>query len=130
MQTIAAAIEEGAKAFMDRQYKTVAITALILALVLYLVFSEIKHNHWYGTYVSAGFLLGAFLSGLTGYIGMFVSVRANVRTAEAAKNGMAAVVKEGKWVRASRVLLNPVTAIWPGTSTPRRASSAIAPRAS
>jgi len=55
MQTIAAAIEEGAKAFMDRQYKTVAITALILALVLYLVFSEIKHNHWYGTYVSMGF---------------------------------------------------------------------------
>ncbi|MDH4379447.1 MAG: sodium-translocating pyrophosphatase [Vampirovibrionales bacterium] len=92
MQSIAAAIEEGAKAFMDRQYKTVAITALILALVLYLVFSEIKHNHWYGTYVSVGFLLGAFLSGLTGYIGMFVSVRANVRTAEAAKNGMAAAL--------------------------------------
>jgi K(+)-stimulated pyrophosphate-energized sodium pump len=92
MQEIALAIEEGAKAYMDRQYGTVAVTAAILAVVLLVAFGLLKHDWLYGAYMTGGFLLGALLSGLAGYIGMFVSVKANVRTAEAAKNGMAAAL--------------------------------------
>jgi K(+)-stimulated pyrophosphate-energized sodium pump len=94
MQEIANAIEEGAKAYMNRQYKTIFITAVILTLVLYFAFNAIKGEELplYGLYVSLGFILGAALSGLAGYIGMFVSVRANVRTAEAAKKGMGAAL--------------------------------------
>jgi K(+)-stimulated pyrophosphate-energized sodium pump len=88
MQEIAKAIQEGAKAYMDRQYKTITITAVILAVLLFFAFSQIKSDNMYGAYISGGFLLGAFLSGLAGYIGMFVSVNANVRTAEAARSGM------------------------------------------
>ncbi len=78
MQSIAKAIQEGAKAYLNRQYKTVAIVAVILfALLLFL-----------GVYASLGFLVGAAASALAGYIGMYISVRANVRTAEAAKKGL------------------------------------------
>lgn len=92
MQQIAGAIEEGANAYMNRQYRTITIAAIVLALVLYFLFSAEKGSHWYGGYMAVGFALGAFLSGLAGYIGMFVSVKANVRTAEAAKNGMASAM--------------------------------------
>lgn len=92
MQAIAGAIEEGAKAYMNRQYSTITITAIILAIVLFVVFMQEKGSMLYGAYMAGGFALGAFLSGLAGYIGMFVSVRANVRTAEAAKNGMGAAL--------------------------------------
>ena len=88
MQDIALAIEEGAKAYMNRQYTTVAITAVILAVILYFAFTAIKGNPAYGAYMTGGFLTGAILSALAGYIGMFVSVKANVRTAEAAREGM------------------------------------------
>lgn len=92
MQDIANAIEEGAKAYMDRQYKTITITAIALTAILYFAFTAIKGDSNYGLWISIGFLIGAFLSGLTGYIGMFVSVRANVRTAEAARKGMTAAL--------------------------------------
>ncbi len=92
MQEIAGAIEEGAKAYMNRQYTTIFYAAVVLALLLYFLFSYETGSHWYGGYMCLGFVLGAFLSGLAGYIGMFVSVRANVRTAEAAKNGMSAAM--------------------------------------
>ena len=91
MQDIANAIKEGARAYMNRQYKTIAVTAAILTIVLFALFSYLKGQQ-YAIFVSVGFLAGAFLSGLAGYIGMFVSVNANVRTAEAAQKGMNAAM--------------------------------------
>ena len=79
MVEIAAAIKEGAKAFLNRQYKTVAYVAIVVAVILY--FSL-------GLNASVGFLIGAIASALAGYIGMNVSVQANVRTAQAAKSGL------------------------------------------
>jgi len=79
MQSIAEAIKEGAKAYLNRQYKTIGVIAIILFFVL-----------WFGLGFNSaiGFILGAILSALAGYIGMNVSVRANVRTTEAAKSGL------------------------------------------
>lgn len=81
MRNIARAIQVGAKAYLNRQYKTVAMVAVVLFVVIGLVPSL-------GWITAVAFLAGAFLSALTGYIGMYVSVRANVRTAEAAKGGL------------------------------------------
>ncbi len=81
MQSIAKAIQEGAKAFLNRQYKTIGIVAIILFTIICLIPSL-------GFVVALGFLIGAIFSGLAGYIGMNISVRANVRTCEAAKNGL------------------------------------------
>ena len=79
MQEIAQAIQEGARAYMNRQYTTIGIVGVVLFLVLGLALD------WYS---AVGFAIGAIFSALAGYIGMFVSVRANVRTAEAAKKGV------------------------------------------
>ncbi len=79
MLEVAQAIKEGAKAYMRRQYLTVAFVAIILAFVLYYTFNF---------EAAIGFLVGAFASGLAGFIGMSVAVRANVRTAQAAKSGL------------------------------------------
>lgn len=80
MQEIAKAIQEGANAYLNRQYRTVAIVALVIAIILYFAI---------GWFSAVGFIIGAILSALAGYIGMYISVRANVRVAEAAKSGMA-----------------------------------------
>jgi K(+)-stimulated pyrophosphate-energized sodium pump len=84
MKSIAEAIEEGASAYLKRQYRTISMVGLALFLAIGLLI---------GWMTAIGFAIGAFLSGSAGFIGMNVSVRANVRTAEAAKGGLNAALE-------------------------------------
>ena len=86
MQDIAEAIQEGARAYLNRQYKTIAIVGVIILIIIIYVL---------GIWVGLGFFIGAFLSGAAGYIGMLISVQANVRTAEASRKGLAAGLNIG-----------------------------------
>ena len=80
MQDIASAIQIGAKAYLARQYKTIAIVGVVVLVIVSFAFSPL---------VGLGYLVGAALSGIAGYVGMLVSVEANVRTAEASRKGLA-----------------------------------------
>jgi K(+)-stimulated pyrophosphate-energized sodium pump len=80
MQEISGAIQEGAQAYLNRQYTTIGLVGIVLCVILGFIL---------GLHVAIGFVIGAVLSGIAGYIGMNVSVRANVRTAEAARGGLA-----------------------------------------
>jgi K(+)-stimulated pyrophosphate-energized sodium pump len=79
MQEIANAIQVGAKAYLNRQYKTIAVVGLIVLIIVSFFFSYL---------VGLGYFIGAFLSGLAGYVGMLISVKANVRTAEASRKSL------------------------------------------
>jgi len=86
MQEIAAAIQEGAKAYLNRQYKTIGIVGVVILVII---------TYALGFWVGLGYFIGAFLSGAAGYIGMLISVQANVRTAEASRKGLAAGLNVG-----------------------------------
>ncbi|HXV23031.1 MAG TPA: sodium-translocating pyrophosphatase [Alphaproteobacteria bacterium] len=80
MRQIAGAVQEGARAYLNRQYGTIALVGIVIGVIL---------GFALGAHVAIGYAIGAILSGAAGYIGMNVSVRANVRTAEAARTGLA-----------------------------------------
>ena len=90
MQEIAEAIQIGAKAYLSRQYKTIAIVGVIVLLII---------SYFFSLLVGLGYFIGALLSGVAGYVGMLISVQANVRTAEASRtslqNGLTMAFKSG-----------------------------------
>jgi len=86
MQEIASAIQEGARAYLKRQYRTISIVGIVIFIIV---------TYALGLWVGIGYFIGAFLSGAAGYIGMLISVQANVRTAEASRKGLAAGLNVG-----------------------------------
>ena len=88
MKAIGDAIREGAMAYLARQYKTIAIISVVLAIIITIGMGLQYNDIVRGGFIGAAFLLGAFFSALSGYIGMFVSVNSNIRTASAARRSL------------------------------------------
>jgi K(+)-stimulated pyrophosphate-energized sodium pump len=88
MQEVAALIFEGAIAFLNRQYRTIAVLALVAAVVLGLLIGGLANDPGHGVRTAIAFLLGAFCSALAGFIGMYIAVQANLRTAAAAQRSV------------------------------------------
>jgi len=87
MREVAGAVQEGARAYLGRQYRTIAMVGVVVFLIIGVALG-LKQGWGLGWETGVGFLVGASLSAAAGYIGMMVSVRVNVRTAEAAKKGL------------------------------------------
>jgi len=92
MQAVSGAVQEGARAYLNRQYRTIAMVGAVVFVIL-LVALGLEKDWTYGWHAAVGFLVGACLSAAAGYIGMMVSVRVNVRTAEAARGGLSPALK-------------------------------------
>jgi K(+)-stimulated pyrophosphate-energized sodium pump len=96
MQVISNAIKEGAEAFLRRQYKTITMLSMVFALIIFVLYAFLRaHNPadpvpplQMAGYVTVSFIFGALSSGIAGYIGMFVSIRSNIRTASAARSSL------------------------------------------
>ncbi|HEY4657252.1 MAG TPA: sodium/proton-translocating pyrophosphatase, partial [Candidatus Bathyarchaeia archaeon] len=92
MMEIADAIRQGAEAYLGRQYRTISIIAVIFAIVFAIVIRD-ANNPWLGVETAGGFIIGALCSNLAGYIAMYISVRSNVRTANASMSGLDPALK-------------------------------------
>ena len=97
MRTISDAIREGAEAFLRRQYNTIALLTLPVALVIFVLYAyfrpptahdPVAHPWQLASYAAGSFVFGAICSGIAGYVGMFVSIRTNIRTASAARTSL------------------------------------------
>lgn len=88
MRVISDAIREGAEAFLARQYRTIGILAVVLAVIVFLGYNFSERTHEVAGKTVIAFLVGAICSGLAGFTGMYVSIRANIRTASAARNSL------------------------------------------
>lgn len=93
MRAISDAIKEGAEAFLRRQYKTIGILSLVVAALLYVLYMVTKGDSGEAMRTTIAFLFGAFSSALAGYIGMYISIRANIRTANAVRTSMDRALK-------------------------------------
>src|SRR2546421_3592294 len=88
MQEVASLIFEGAMAFLNRQYRTIAVLAVVAAVIIGVLIGGLANDPAHGLRTAIAFLVGAFCSGLAGFIGMFIAVQANLRTTAAAQRGV------------------------------------------
>src|SRR5438105_15604963 len=88
MQEVASLIFEGAMAFLNRQYRTIALFAVVAAVIIGVLIGGLANDPAHGIRTAIAFLVGAFCSGLAGFIGMFIAVQANLRTTAAAQRGV------------------------------------------
>src|SRR5258708_33675573 len=92
LQEVAGLIFEGAMAFLSRQYRTIAVLALVAAVIIGVLIGSLANDPGHGLRTAIAFLVGAFCSGLAGFIGMYIAVQANLRTAAAAQHGVKAAI--------------------------------------
>jgi K(+)-stimulated pyrophosphate-energized sodium pump len=93
MRAVSGAVQEGARAYLNRQYRTIAYVGIVVAVIIFIAMGATDKGWSFGAKSAIGFVVGACLSAAAGYVGMMVSVRVNVRTAEAARSGMGQALK-------------------------------------